>query len=114
MNDIPSVLAYYHLYYWLHGNVNHVSLDFHLDNVHHNAFETGMDHMLRKGKFEEYVCITFSTLPCPGYSMWNPWKGGWTAESPWNGGMDSMEWGMDSILFPDGFHTLSRWIPYFF
>ena len=29
-------------------------------------------------------------------------------------GMDSMEWGMDSIPFPGGFHTFSRWIPYFF
>ena len=28
--------------------------------------------------------------------------------------VDSMDWGMDSILFPDGFHTFSRWIPYFF
>ena len=41
-----------------------------------------------------------STLPCLGYSM---------------------EWGMDSILLVDGFHgmgdgfhTFSRWIPYFF
>ena len=67
--------------------------------------------------------------------MWNPWKGGWTADIPWNGGMDSMEWGMDSILLVDGFHgmgdgfhgmgdgfhgmgdgfhTFSRWIPYLF
>ena len=41
------------------------------------------------------------------------------------GGMDSMEWGMDSILlvdgfhtfsilFPYGFHTFSSWIPYLF
>ena len=29
-------------------------------------------------------------------------------------GMDCMEWGMDSILFVDGFHTFSRWIPHFF
>ena len=70
----------------------------------------------------------YSTLPCPGYSMWNPWKGGWTAEIPWNGGMDSMEWGMDSMIWGmdsillvdgfhgmgDGFHTFSRGIPYFF
>jgi hypothetical protein len=31
-------------------------------------------------------------------------------------GMDSMEWYMDSIPFPDGFHTISRvesiWNPY--
>ena len=32
-------------------------------------------------------------------------------------GMDSMEWGMYSILFHgmvDGFHGLSRWIPHLF
>ena len=29
-------------------------------------------------------------------------------------GVDSMEWRMDSILFSDGSHTFSRWIPYFF
>ena len=36
-------------------------------------------------------------------------------------GVDSMEWGMDSILLVDGFqgmgdgfHTFSRWIPYYF
>jgi len=53
-----------------------------------------------------------STLPSPGYSMWNPWNGGWIQ-------MDSMEWLMDSMDFPDGFHGLadgfhgiSRWIPY--
>jgi hypothetical protein len=28
--------------------------------------------------------------------------------------VESMEWGMDSILFPDGFHTFSTWIPYYF
>ena len=80
-----------------------------------------------------------STLPCPGYSMWNPWKGGWTAEIPggfhgmvdgfhgmgawipWNGGwipyfwwMDSMEWWMDSMVFPHGFHTFSILFPYGF
>ena len=77
--------------------------------------------------FELRVCLhdftaADSTLPRPGYSMWNPWKGGWTAEIPggfhgmmdgfhgmgawipWNGGwipyfwwMDSMEWWMDSM-----------------
>ena len=44
-----------------------------------------------------------STLPCPGYSMWNPWKGGWTAEIP--GGFHGMV---------DGFHGFSTWIPYLF
>ena len=66
MNDIPSLLAYYHLYDWLHGNNVHVSLDFHLDDVPHNDFETRMDNMLaafeRKGQFEEYVSITFMIL----------------------------------------------------
>ena len=79
-----------------------------------------------------------STLPCPGYSIWNAWNGGWTAEIP--GGfhgmgdgfhsfsiwipyffhMDSMTSLMDSMDFPhgfhdfpDGFHGLSWWIPYF-
>jgi hypothetical protein len=28
--------------------------------------------------------------------------------------MDSMEWLMDSMDFPDGFHGISRWIPYDF
>ena len=67
--------------------------------------------------FQNYS-VGCSTLPSPGYSMWNPWNGGWI---PWNGGwipyfwwMDSMEWGMDSIPFPGGFHTFSRWIPYYF
>ena len=44
-----------------------------------------------------------STLPSLGYSMWDPWNGGWTAEIP--GGFHGMG---------DGFHTFSRWIPYFF
>ena len=50
-----------------------------------------------------------STLPSPGYSMWNPWNGGWIQ-------MDSMEWLMDSMEFPDRFHTVFRvesmWNPY--
>ena len=51
-----------------------------------------------------------STLPSPGYSMWNPWKGD---------GLQKFQ--MDSILLVDGFHgmgdgfhTSSRWIPYLF
>ena len=44
-----------------------------------------------------------STLPSLGYSMWNPWKGGWTAEIP--DGFHGMV---------DGFHGFSTWIPYFF
>ena len=75
------------------------------------------------------LTVIGSTLLSPGYSMWNPWNGGWTAEIPdgfhgmvdefytfgrwilyfwW---MDSMEWGIDSIPFPDGFHTISIWNP---
>ena len=33
--------------------------------------------------------------------MWNPWKGGWTAEIP--DGFHGMG---------DGFHTFGGWIPY--
>ena len=44
-----------------------------------------------------------STLPCLGYSMWNPWKGRWTAEIP--DGFHGMV---------DGFHGFSTWIPYLF
>ena len=72
MNDIPSLLAYYHLYDWLRGNIVHVSLDFHLDDVPHNDFETQMDNMLaafeRKGQFEEYVSITFIILRLISFS----------------------------------------------
>ena len=50
-----------------------------------------------------------STLPSPSYSMWNPWNGGWI---PWNGGWIPYFWWIDSILFLDGFHGISRWIPY--
>ena len=69
-----------------------------------------------------------STLPSPGYSMWNPWNGGWIQmdsmewlmdSMDWL--MDSMDWLMDSMDFPDGFHGMadgfhgiSRWIPYCF
>ena len=54
-----------------------------------------------------------STLPCPGYSMWNPWKGGWTAEIP--GGFHGMVDGFHgfSTWIPYLFHTFSIWIPYF-
>ena len=66
MNEIPSLLSYYHLYDWLHGKVIHVSLGFHLDDVPLNDFETRMDNMLatceRKGQIEEYVSITFIVL----------------------------------------------------
>ena len=66
MNEIPSLLAYYHLYDCLHGKVIHVSLYFHLDDVPHNGFETQMDNMLaafeRKGQFQEYVSITFIVM----------------------------------------------------
>ena len=49
------------------------------------------------------VLLSGNTLPFPGYSMWNPWKGGWTAEIP--DGFHGMV---------DGFHGFSTWIPYFF
>ena len=62
--------------------------------------------------------------------MWNPWKGGWTAEIPDGfhgmgdgihgmgdgfhtfGGWIPYFWWMDSILLVDGFHGFSTWIPY--
>jgi len=40
-----------------------------------------------------------STLPSLGYSIWNPWNGGWRQ-------MDSMEFPDHSMDFPDGFHTV--------
>ena len=49
-----------------------------------------------------------STLPSPGYFMWNPWKGGWTAEIP--DGFHGMVGGIHGM--GDGFHGFSRWIPY--
>ncbi|EDR13074.1 uncharacterized protein LACBIDRAFT_308512 [Laccaria bicolor S238N-H82] len=59
MNDIPSLLAYHHLHDWLHGNVVHVGLDFHLCDVPHNDFESQLDTMLaafeRKGQFEGWT-----------------------------------------------------------
>lgn len=62
MGDVPSLLAYYHMFDWLHGNVVHVSLDFHFDDVPQNDFESRLNAMLaafeKKGPFEEYVSIT--------------------------------------------------------
>ena len=56
---------------------------------------------------------TCSTLPCPGYSMWNPWKGAWTAEIP--DGFHGMGDGFHTFggWIPYLFHTFSTWIPYF-
>jgi hypothetical protein len=64
-----------------------------------------------------------STLPSLGYSMWNPWTGGWTAEIPdgFHGMRDGIHtfstWNpylfhMESICLVGGFHGISRWIPY--
>ena len=53
-------------------------------------------------------CINSSTLPSPGYSMWNPWNGGWTAEIP--GGFHGMVDGFHGMV--DGFHTFGGWIPW--
>ena len=77
------------------------------------------------------ILVISSTLPSPGCSMWNPWKGGWTAEIPGgfhgmvdgNHGMGDGFHGMvDGIHgigdefhgMEDGFHTLGGWIPWFF
>ncbi|KIJ91489.1 hypothetical protein K443DRAFT_59503, partial [Laccaria amethystina LaAM-08-1] len=51
-----------------------------------------------------------STLPSPGYTIWNPWNRGWIPYGGIHGMSDGFQ--MDSISFPDGFHTFSRWIPY--
>jgi hypothetical protein len=57
MTDIPGLMAYNHLYSWLYGNVIHFDLDFYLDDVPHNDFETRLDKMLCSfesgGDFEE-------------------------------------------------------------
>ena len=42
--------------------------------------------------------------------MWNPWKGGWTAEIP--DGFHGMVDGIHGM--GDGFHTFGGWIPWFF
>ncbi|EDR01070.1 uncharacterized protein LACBIDRAFT_312553 [Laccaria bicolor S238N-H82] len=49
-----------------------------------------------------------NTLPSPGYSMWNPWNGGWTAEIP--DGFHGMVDGFHGM--GDGFHTFGAWIPW--
>jgi len=54
-----------------------------------------MSEILPYAESDSFPLIT-STLPSPGYSIWNPWNGGWRL-------MDSMEWLME---FPDGFHTV--------
>jgi hypothetical protein len=62
MGDVPSLLAYHHMFDWLHGNVVHVSLDFHFADVPQNDFESRLNAMLvafeKKGPFEECVSIT--------------------------------------------------------
>jgi len=59
MTDIPGLMAYNHLYSWLYGNVIHFDLDFYLDDVPHNDFETRLDKMLcffeSGGDFKEYI-----------------------------------------------------------
>ena len=41
---------------------------------------------------QQTVHLPTSTLPSLGYSIWNPWNGGWRL--------------MDSMDFPDGFHII--------
>ena len=53
-----------------------------------------------------------STLPSPGYSMWNPWNGGWMDSIVLVDGFHGMVDGFHT--FPDGFHTFFRWIPWSF
>ena len=45
------------------------------------------------------------------FSRWIPWGEGWT---PHFFKMDSMEWGMDSILFQDGIHGMGDGLNNFF
>ena len=47
--------------------------------------------------------------------MWNPWKGGWTAQIP--GGFHGMVDGIHGMGdgfhgMGDGFHTFGGWIPW--
>jgi hypothetical protein len=57
MGSIPSFLVYQHLYDWFQGNIVHVDLDFNLDDVPHNDFETRLNGMLDtfEGRLQEYV-----------------------------------------------------------
>ncbi|KIK07131.1 hypothetical protein K443DRAFT_628579, partial [Laccaria amethystina LaAM-08-1] len=50
-----------------------------------------------------------STLPSPGYSIWNPWN---VRLNPWN--IDSIPFSGGFHGVADGFHIFSRWIPYHF
>ena len=59
MTDVPGYMAYNHLYSWLHGNVLHVDMDFNLDDVPNNDFETRLNTMLssfeKGGDYEWYI-----------------------------------------------------------
>ena len=66
---------------------------------------------------ENIMMPNSSTLPSLGYSIWNPWNGGWRLMDsmwipwtgwwiPWTFQMDSMEFPDHSMEFPDGFRTV--------
>jgi len=58
MDDVSSLIAYHHIYPWLHGNAVHISLDFNFNDVPQNDFETRLDNMLdvfEHGHLQEYV-----------------------------------------------------------
>ena len=57
MGSKPSFLVYEHLHDWLQGNLVHIDLDFHFDEVPHNDFETRFNGMLDtlEGHLREYV-----------------------------------------------------------
>lgn len=58
MDDTPSLLTYYHLQPWLQGNLVHIDMDFNLDDVPHNDFQSRLDLMLdafEMGELQQYV-----------------------------------------------------------
>ena len=62
MDDTPSLVTYLHLRPWLQGNISLIEIDFNLDDVPHNDFETRLDLMLdnlESGDLHEYIFIFF-------------------------------------------------------
>ena len=46
MDNTPSLATYLHLCPWLQGNISLIDIDFNLNDVPHNNFETQLDLML--------------------------------------------------------------------
>jgi hypothetical protein len=57
MGGIPAFLVYQHIHDWFQGNLVHIDLDFNLDEVPHNDFETRLNGMLDifEGRLQQYV-----------------------------------------------------------